>query len=108
MVEYFISYFCAVQPKFLVKESWAKKQKSMENRTIQRTLYKVLRKTGVRRDRIKLEASFKDDLNFDQVDWTLFVYYLEGFFKIQLEDQEIRKMSFVNDTIEMVSRRTAV
>ncbi|MBL7966204.1 MAG: acyl carrier protein [Prolixibacteraceae bacterium] len=80
----------------------------MENRTIQRTLYKVLRKTGVRRDRIKLEASFKDDLNFDQVDWTLFVYYLEGFFKIQLEDQEIRKMSFVNDTIEMVSRRTAV
>jgi acyl carrier protein len=80
----------------------------MENRTIQRTLYKVLRKTGVRRDRIKLEASFQDDLNFDQVDWTLFVYYLEGFFKIQLEDQEIRKMSFVNDTIEMVSRRTAV
>lgn len=83
-------------------------QKFMENRTIQRTLYKVLRKTGVRRDRIKLEASFQDDLNFDQVDWTLFVYYLEGFFKIQLEDQEIRKMSFVNDTIEMVSRRTAV
>ena len=83
-------------------------QKSMENRTIPRTLYKVLRKTGVRRDRIKLEASFQDDLNFDQVDWTLFVYYLEGFFKIQLEDQEIRKMSFVNDTIEMVSRRTAV
>jgi len=80
----------------------------MENRTIQRTLYKVLRKTGVRRDRIKLEASFQDDLNFDQLDWTLFVYYLEGFFKIQLEDQEIRKMSFVNDTIEMVSRRTAV
>lgn len=80
----------------------------MENRTIQRTLYKVLRKTGVRRDRIKLEASFQDDLNFDQLDWTLFVYYLESFFKIQLEDQEIRKMSFVNDTIEMVSRRTAV
>jgi acyl carrier protein len=80
----------------------------MENKTIQRTLYKVLRKTGVRRDRIKLEASFRDDLNFDQVDWDLFVYYLEGFFKIQLEDQEIRKMSFVNDTVEMVSRRTAV
>lgn len=108
LVEYFISYFCAVQPKFLAIKSLAKMQKSMENRTIQRTLYKVLRKTGVRRDRIKLEASFQDDLNFDQVDWTLFVYYLEGFFKIQLEDQEIRKMSFVNDTIEMVSRRTAV
>ena len=67
----------------------------MENKKNQRTLYKVLRKTGVHREQIKLEASFKDDLNFDQVDWTLFVYYLEGFFKINLEDQEIRKLSLV-------------
>ncbi|MBL7971712.1 MAG: acyl carrier protein [Prolixibacteraceae bacterium] len=80
----------------------------MENRTIQRTLYRVLRKTGVRRDRIKLDASFKEDLNFDQVDWALFVFYLEGFFKIHLEDQEITKLSLVNDTLEIVNRRTSV
>jgi acyl carrier protein len=80
----------------------------MENRTIQRTLYKVLRKTGVQRDRIKLDASFKEDLNFDQVDWALFVFYLEGFFKIQLEDQEITKLSLVNDTLEIVNKRTSV
>jgi len=80
----------------------------MENKTIQRTLYKVLRKTGVRRDRITLDASFNDDLNFDQVDWALFVYYLEGFFKIHLEDQEIRNLSHINDTLEVVSKRTCV
>jgi acyl carrier protein len=80
----------------------------MENKTIQRTLYKVLRKTGVRRDRITLDASFDDDLNFDQVDWALFVYYLEGSFKIHLEDQEIRNLTQVNDTLEMVSKRTCV
>ena len=78
----------------------------MENKTIQRTLYKVLRKTGVRRDRIKLEASFTDDLNFDQVDWALFVFYLEGFFNIQLDDQEITNLSRVNDSIEIVNKRT--
>jgi acyl carrier protein len=77
----------------------------MENKAIRRTLYKVLRKTGVRRDRISLEASFKDDLNFDQVDWALFVYYLEGTFKIEFEDREIETLQQVNDTIEMVSRR---
>lgn len=80
----------------------------MENKTIERILYKVLRKTGVRRERIKPDASFNDDLNFDQLDWTLFVYYLEGFFKIKLEDQEILDLSFVNDTLEMVSRRTCI
>jgi len=82
------------------------KQKDMENKTIQRTLYKVLRKTGVRREQIKLDASFKDDLSFDQLDWTLFVYYLEGLFKIQLEDQEIGRLSLVNDTVEILSKRT--
>lgn len=78
----------------------------MENKRIQRILYKVLRKTGVHRDRIKLDASFNDDLNFDQLDWALFVYYLEGFFKIQLEDQEIRELALVNDTVKMVNKRT--
>lgn len=80
----------------------------MENKAIQRTLYKVLRKTGVRRDRISLDASFNDDLNFDQLDWALFLYYLEGTFKIQLEDREIEKLSQVNDTLEMVSKRSCL
>jgi acyl carrier protein len=78
----------------------------MENKTIQRTLYKVLRKTGVSRERIKLDASFNDDLNFDQLDWALFVFYLEGLFKIQLDDQEIGKLAYVNDTLEIVNKRT--
>jgi acyl carrier protein len=83
-------------------------KETMENKTIQRTLYKVLRKTGVRRDRIKLDASFSEDLNFDQVDWALFVFYLEGLFNIQLEDQEITNLSRVNDSLEIVNKRTKV
>lgn len=80
----------------------------MENKTIQRTMYKVLRKTGVRREKIRPDASFNDDLDFDQVDWALFLYYLEGFFKIQLEDQEITKLSLVNDSLEIVNKRTCI
>jgi acyl carrier protein len=80
----------------------------MENKTMKRTLYKVLRKTGVRRDQIKLDASFSEDLNFDQVDWALFVYYLEGFFKIHLDDREIRELSHVDDTLKIVSQRACV
>jgi len=77
----------------------------METKTMKRTLYKVLRKTGVHREQIRLDASFNDDLNFDKLDWTLFVYYLEGFFKINIEDQEIMKLSYVNETLDFVSRR---
>lgn len=77
----------------------------MENKSMKRTLYKVLRKTGVPRKQIKLEASFEEDLNFDKVDWALFVYYLEGFFKINLEDREISQLSHVDDTLKIVSKR---
>ncbi len=80
----------------------------MENKSIQRILYKVLRKTGVHRNKIKLDASFNDDLNFDQLDWALFVYYLEGFFKIHLEDKEIRELAFVYDTVNVVNKRSSV
>ena len=72
---------------------------------MKRTLYKVLRKTGVPREQITLDASFNEDLNFDKTDWTLFVYYLEGFFNIHLEDKEIRELSNVDDTLKVMSRR---
>lgn len=77
----------------------------MENKTMKRILYRVLRKTGVPRDQIKLDASFSEDLNFDEVDWALFVYYLEGYFRIHLDDKEINELSQVNDTLKIVCKR---
>jgi len=94
--------------KFFSHKLFGLNQDTMENKTIQRTLYKVLRKTGVRRERISLDASFNEDLNFDQLDWVLFTYYLEGFFKIRFEDQEIRNLSLVNDTLEMVNKKACL
>lgn len=77
----------------------------MGNKTMKRTLYRVLRKTGVRRENIKLDASFTEDLRFDDLDWTLFVYYYESLFKIQLEEKEITSLLYVNDGLEIANRR---
>lgn len=71
----------------------------VEERSIRRNLYRVLRKTGVTRDRICINASFIDDLNFDNIDWTIFTYYLEWMFRITIDDDEIRKFGNVNDTL---------
>jgi len=80
----------------------------MENKSKRRTLYRVLRKTGVQREAIQLDASFNDDLNFDQVDWTLFIYYLEGFFHIRLTDREISNMRMVSDTLTLIDKKEYV
>lgn len=68
-------------------------------KSIRRKLYRVLRKTGVTKERICIDASFIDDLNFDNIDWTIFTYYLEWIFKINIDDDELRKFGNVNDTL---------
>ncbi|MBN1819561.1 MAG: acyl carrier protein [Prolixibacteraceae bacterium] len=71
----------------------------MENKTIRRNLYRVLRKTGVKKEDILLNASYNDDLAFDNTDWSIFTYYLERIFKINLDDKELEKMKSINDTL---------
>jgi len=71
----------------------------MENKTIRRKLYRVLRKTGVEKKDISLNASFNDDLAFDHTDWSVFTLHLENIFKIDLKDEDINKMHSINDTL---------
>jgi acyl carrier protein len=74
----------------------------MENKTIRRTLYRVLRKTGVPRDNIELEASFQDDLNFDQIDWAIFLYYMEDSFNIAINEEDVSRLNQVKDSLELI------
>jgi acyl carrier protein len=79
---------------------------NMENKTIRRTLYRVLRKTGVPRDNIELEASFQDDLNFDQVDWAIFLYYMEDSFNIAINEEDVSRLNQVKDSLELIENNT--
>ncbi len=71
----------------------------IEEKSIRRKLYRVLRKTGVNKENIKLNASFINDYDFDKIDWTIFTYFLEGIFNISVSDDKIRSFSSVNDTL---------
>lgn len=74
----------------------------MESKQIRRNLYRILRKTGVRKEKISLEASFDEDLHFDSTDWTIFSYYFEDMFKVRLEDENLKKLHFVNDSLVLL------
>lgn len=76
----------------------------MEDKRIRRNLYRVLRKTGVEKKNIRLNASFSDDLQFDTVDWTIFTYYLEGVFEISIKDEELVQLNNVQNTIQFLGR----
>lgn len=71
----------------------------VEEKSIRRNLYRVLRKTGVTKENICLSATFIDDLNFDKIDWTIFTYYLERIFNIAVEDEKLNNFGSVDDTL---------
>ena len=71
----------------------------LEEKSIRRKLYRVLRKTGVNKENIQPDTLFLDDLNFDNVDWTIFTHFLEGMFNISVKDEELSKFGSVNDTL---------
>jgi len=75
---------------------------NMESKQIRRNLYRILRKTGVRKENISLEASFDEDLHFDSTDWTIFSYYFEDIFNVKLEDDYLKKLRYVNDSIGLL------
>jgi acyl carrier protein len=71
----------------------------LEEKSIRRRLYRVLRKTGVNKEFIQPSASFREDLNFDNIDWTIFTFFLEGVFNISVKDEELNKFGNVEDTL---------
>lgn len=75
------------------------KTETLEEKSIRRKLYRVLRKTGVDKKNIQPDASFIDDLNFDKIDWTIFTYFLERIFNISVKDEEISRFGSINDTL---------
>jgi len=80
-------------------------QYCMEIRTIKRNLYRVLRKTGVKKEDISLEANFEDDLHFDNTDWTIFTFYLENIFKVKVADESLKKLHNINDTLNLMRQK---
>lgn len=72
----------------------------MEDKKVRRNLYRVLRKTGVQKSDIQPAATYQRDLRFDNVDWKIFTFYLEGIFNISVHDEELHRLGSVNDTLQ--------
>ncbi len=79
----------------------------MTTDSIRRSLFKVLRKVGIPKAKINENASLQEDLFWDDLDLTCFVYHLETSFKIELQKEELRKLYSVKDTINYLTMRCA-
>lgn len=74
----------------------------MNDKSIRRNLYRVLRKTGVQKKDIQMNASYSNDLKFDSIDWKIFLFYLEGVFNISVRDEEFLQLDNVDETLKFL------
>ncbi|MBN1800147.1 MAG: acyl carrier protein [Candidatus Lokiarchaeota archaeon] len=79
----------------------------MNTKDIRRNLYRVLRKTGVPRERIEEDATFSNDMLMDEIDMTCFLFYLETSFNLNIDNESLPRINSVRSTIDYLSQRCA-
>ncbi len=79
----------------------------MKQETIRRNLYKVLRKTGVPREKISEDATLREELLVDELDLTCFLFLLETKFEVEIENSELPMLQSVGSTIEFLQKHCA-
>ncbi|TLX74893.1 acyl carrier protein [Labilibacter sediminis] len=79
----------------------------MKQETIRRDLYKVLRRTGVPREKIVENATLKEELLMDEIDLTCFLFLLETKFQVEINNTELGKLNSVGSTIEYLQKHCA-
>lgn len=77
-----------------------------EEKSIRRRLYRVLRKTGIKKEIIDPNSSYSEDLNFDKTDWTIFIFYLESIFNISIREEELTKFGKIGDTLHFLTAQS--
>lgn len=64
--------------------------------------YKILRKLGAKRNEIKPETAFEDDLFFDETDKTCLLFFVESNFHFQFTPNEEKKLRTINDLVQVI------
>ena len=65
----------------------------------------IVEQLGVDPERVKLEASFIDDLGADSLDIVELVMAMEEEFDIEIPDEEAEKLKTVNDVVSYLQTK---
>ena len=67
----------------------------------------IVEEVGVDAEKVTMESSFKDDLNIDSLDLFEMVMALEEEFDVEIQSEELEKMSTVGDIVKYIEQLQA-
>ena len=62
----------------------------------------IVESLGIEEDQVTMEASFKEDLKVDSLDFFEMVMSLEDEFDVEIPTEELEKMETVGDVVEYI------
>ena len=77
----------------------------MDARKISVNLYRALRKTGIPREIIAEDASFRNDMMMDENDMTCFLFHVETKFNFNIENEVLPQFVSVKSALNFLNSR---
>ena len=65
----------------------------------------IFKYMGLPKDQIRNEASFKDDFDFGEFQFTCLAFYIGIYFKINIREQDYSEFSTIGQTMDFVKRK---
>ncbi|MFD1677246.1 acyl carrier protein [Alicyclobacillus fodiniaquatilis] len=75
----------------------------MANEVLDRVKKIIVDRLSVDEDKIKMDATFKDDLGADSLDIVELIMELEDEFDLEISDEDAEKISTVGDVVTYIS-----
>lgn len=68
-------------------------------------IYRILRRFGADRVEIKPDSKLRDLFEIDEMEWTVFMFFIESKFNISIKPEEELKLVTVQNIIDLINKR---
>lgn len=68
-------------------------------------IFEIFKDLGLRKEQIKLDSRFENDLDYDELDWLLLQYFIENRMQVHIGDSDIENISTIGDLVNLVENK---
>ena len=68
-------------------------------------IFEIFKDLGLRKEQIKLDSRFENDLDYDELDWLLLQYFIENRMQVHIGESDIENISTIGDLVNLVENK---
>ena len=68
----------------------------------------IFKYMGIPKEQIRMEASFENDFDFEEFQFTCLAFYIGIYFKINIRERDYAELNTIGSTMDFVKRKLEV